>query len=134
MSRASQPSLDEVHHAIAAITEATGKAPSALAVAKQLGLANTTFRRQFPDITATLTRNRSTERRAQDAPQSAPYEKLKQHNAKLRREIAELTEHLDLAIANIQRLTLENHRLRRERDEASRVTPITEARRRRFQT
>ena len=134
MSRTSPPSLDEVHHAISAITEATGKAPSTLAVANQLGLANTTFRRQFPDIAATLTRNRSAQRGSQSAPQSAPYETLKQHNAKLRREIAELTEQLDLAIANIQRLTLENHRLRQERDEASRVTPITEARRRRSPT
>ena len=38
--------------------------------------------------------------------------------------------HLELAVANIQRLTLENHRLRRERDEATRVTPITRARQR----
>lgn len=77
-----------------------------------------------PDIAATLTRNRSIDRQHQGAPHSAPYENLKQQNAKLRRDIAELTEHLALAVAIIQRLTLENHRLRQERDEASPVSSI----------
>ena len=52
--RAALPTPDEVHDAITAITEALGKPPSTLALAKHLGLANTTFRRQFPDIAADL--------------------------------------------------------------------------------
>ena len=103
----------------------------ALQIAKHLGLANTTFRRQFPDIAADLSRIRSTEPDHEGDQHSSPYQELKQHNAKLRRDIEELTTHLELAVANIQRLTLENHRLRRERDEATRVTPITRARQRR---
>jgi len=129
--RAALPTPEEVHDAITAITEALGKPPSTLALAKHLGLANTTFRRQFPDIAADLNRIRSTEPGHEDFQDSSPYRELKQHNAKLRRDIEELTTHLELAVANIQRLTLENHRLRRERDEATRVTPITRARQRR---
>lgn len=129
--RAALPTPDEVHDAITAITESLGKPPSTLALAKHLGLANTTFRRQFPDIAADLSRTRSTELGHEDVQHSSPYQVLKQHNAKLRHDIEELTMHLELAVANIQRLTLENHRLRRERDEATRVTPISRARQRR---
>jgi hypothetical protein len=129
--RAALPTSDEVHDAITAITETVGKPPSILALAKHLGLANTTFRRQFPDIAADLSRIRSTEPGHENAQHSSPYQELKQHNGKLRRDIEELTMHLELAVANIQRLTLENHRLRRERDEATHVTPITRARQRR---
>ena len=50
--RAALPTPDEVHDAITALTEALRKPPSALALAKHLGLANTTFRRHFPDIAA----------------------------------------------------------------------------------
>ena len=128
---AALPTRDEVHHAITAITESLGKPPSTLALAKHLGLANTTFRRQFPDIAADLNRIRSAEPGPENVQHSSPYQELKQHNAKLRRDIEELTMHLELAAANIQRLTLENHRLLRERDEATRVTPITRARQRR---
>ena len=128
--RAALPTPDEVHDAITALTEALGKPPSALALAKHLGLANTTFRRQFPDIAADLRRIRSTEPGREGAQDSSPYQELKQHNAKLR-DIEELTVHLELAVANIQRLSLENHRLRRERDEATHVTPIIRARQRR---
>lgn len=129
--RAALPTPDEVHHAITALTETLGKPPSTLALAKHFGLANTTFRRQFPDVAADLSRFRSTEPDHQDAQDPSPYQDLKRHNAKLRHDIAELTMHLELAVANIQRLTLENHRLRRERDEATGVTPITRARQRR---
>lgn len=129
--RAALPTRDEVHDAITAITATLGKPPSTLALARHLGLANTTFRRQFPDIAAELNRIRSTESGNEDAHGSSPYQELKHHNTKLRRDIDELTTHLELAVANIQRLTLENHRLRRERDEATHVTPITQARQRR---
>jgi hypothetical protein len=129
--RAGLPTPDEVHDAIAAMTESLGKPPSTLALAKHFGLANTTFRRQFPDIAADLNNIRSTQAGREDVQHSSPYRELKQHNAKLRRDVQDLTLQLELAVANIQRLTLENHRLRRERDEATRVTPISRARQRR---
>ena len=126
--RSPLPTHDEVQEAITALTQATGKPPSTLALAKHLGIANTTFRRQFPDITTDLSRAPSSELAPQDDQRPSPYKQLQKKNAQLRRDIEELNTHLRLAAANIQRLTLENHRLRRERDEASRVTSITRAR------
>lgn len=131
MTRSPLPTHDEVQEAITALTQATGKPPSTLALAKHLVIPNTTFRRQFPHITAGLNNARLTELAPQDDQHSSPYKQLQKQNAQLRRELEELHTHLRIAAANIQRLTLENHRLRRERDEASRVTPITRARQQR---
>ena len=69
--RAALPTPDEVHDAITALTEALGKPASALALAKHLGLANTTFRRQFPDIAADLNRIRSTRPSHEDRQDSS---------------------------------------------------------------
>jgi AcrR family transcriptional regulator len=93
------------------LTEASdnGRRPSVLAVARQLGLSNTTFRRHFPDLADEI----SAARRAPDA-----------RNAKLRRGNHQLREHLDLAVANIQRLTLTVHKLQTELEGASKVTRI----------
>jgi hypothetical protein len=52
------------------------------------------------------------------------FEKIQRENAELRRAKLELTEHLDLAIANIQRLTLDNHYLRQQLHAATKVTHI----------
>ena len=41
---------------------------------------------------------------------ASQFEKIQRENAELRRAKLELTEHLELAIANIQRLTLDNLR------------------------
>lgn len=130
-ARSASPTNDEVRHAIATLTDTTGKPPSVLALAKYCGIANTTFRRQYPQITAELKSDCSTEPGRQDDQHSSPYQELKNRNAKLRREVENLHANLELAAANIQRLTLEVHRLRQERDEASRVTSITRARQQR---
>ncbi|HEX2289286.1 MAG TPA: hypothetical protein VHH53_03620, partial [Pseudonocardiaceae bacterium] len=42
------------------------------------------------------------------------FEKIQRENTELRRARRELAEHLELAIANIQRLTLDNHHLRQQ--------------------
>ncbi|MFJ2377141.1 hypothetical protein ACIOZL_31090 [Streptomyces sp. NPDC087769] len=52
------PSRADVSAAVDALTAETGRAPSVLALATRLGLANTTFRRNFPTICAELTRSR----------------------------------------------------------------------------
>jgi hypothetical protein len=128
-SRAALPTDAEVQEAIIALTEETGK-PSTLAVATKLGIANTTFRRQFPSITADLGRNRRSDGTLEDDQPSSPFHELKKQNTQLRREIENLKANLELAVANIQRLTLDKHRLQQERDEAARVTPISRARQR----
>ncbi|WIX83478.1 hypothetical protein QRX50_23325 [Amycolatopsis carbonis] len=50
---------------------------------------------------------------------------MQEHNAKLRRDNQTLHEHLNLAVATIMRLTLENAQLREELEAAAKVTRIT---------
>jgi hypothetical protein len=99
----------------------TGERVSVLALAKRVGLANTTFRRRFPDITESIT--------AEDfhapAPATDTTAVTADSEAKLRQRNRDLQENLELAIAAIQRLTLENRSLREHLAEAARtVTPI----------
>jgi hypothetical protein len=103
--------------------DTTGRPPTVLALARRLGLPNTTLRRRFPDICAELATTRTrTAATARDS--GTAYDKLKQDNARLRRSNQQLTEHLDLAIANIQRLTITNHHLRQALETARNVTPM----------
>jgi hypothetical protein len=49
---------------------------------------------------------------------------MEKQNAELRNASRTLNEQLDLAIASIQRLTLENHRLRQELETSTDVTGL----------
>ncbi|MEU8003672.1 hypothetical protein AB0B66_21150 [Catellatospora sp. NPDC049111] len=104
----------------------TGRAPSILALARRLGLANTTFRRHFPVLCTELTAHEPTP--VLDGEPSS-YAKLTREVDKLRRDNRELAEHLELAIANIQRLTMENHGLRQALEAARNVTRLPPQRR-----
>ncbi|MGH3949450.1 MAG: hypothetical protein ACRDSE_10030 [Pseudonocardiaceae bacterium] len=89
------------------------------------GLSNTTFRRHFPDIAREVGEGRRTP--ATDVPESpaaAEHAQLVGRNAKLRRENRLLRDHLDLAVANIARLTLRAHRLQSELEAATTVSRI----------
>lgn len=121
--RTALPSVEDVQLAVKELTEITGKSPTALAPASPFGLANTTFRRNFPDIAADLAHQRATGPASADAAISR-FDQLKADNEKLRRDNHELAEHLELAVANIQRLTLESHRLRQQLETANKITRI----------
>jgi hypothetical protein len=122
--RTGLPSHDDVQLAIKQLTETTGKPPAVLALARHLGLANTTFRRHFPDITTELTQQRSPAPAGSDPVAASRFEKIQRENTELRRARRELAEHLELAIANIQRLTLDNHHLRQQLHAATKITHI----------
>ncbi|MFJ5668477.1 hypothetical protein ACIQAR_22570 [Micromonospora chalcea] len=121
-----RPGPAQVHQALAELTaETAGPPPSVVALARRLGLSNTTFWRYYPDIA----RDVADARRAARA--SAPHhseprqrDQLQAQTAELRRAIQQLTEQLNLAIANIQRLSIENHHLRRQLEAASKVVRI----------
>jgi hypothetical protein len=98
-----------------------GRRPSGLALARRLGLAYTTFRRHFPDIPADL-RAAATESGTERG--STASDELRTRLSWLRTETRDLHGHLDLAIANIQRLTIDNYQLR-ENLEAARRIPHT---------
>lgn len=100
-----------------------GKPPSVLAVAQKLGIPNTTFRRAFPEIAAELQLTR-TSRPSQDPADINRFDQLKLDNAKLRADNNELSAHLHLAAANIQRLTLENHHLTQQLKAEAQITHL----------
>jgi regulator of replication initiation timing len=49
---------------------------------------------------------------------------LADNNAQLRRDNTTMREHLELAIANVHRLSLDNHQLRRQLEDATAVVRI----------
>lgn len=103
-----------------------GRQPSVLAVARQLGMSNTTFRRHFPDIAKEIgDARRRPEAGTESETGHSSHEKLVARNAKLRRNNRQLREHLQLAVANIQRLTLQVHRQQKALEAASQVTHIS---------
>ncbi|MET9141979.1 hypothetical protein [Streptomyces parvulus] len=114
------PSLAEVRAICDALAAKTGRTPSVLALATQLGLANTTFRRNFPQVCDEL----AGAARTPGANGSDAYSALKADNARLRRAKRDLTAQLELAIAAIQRLTIDNERLRGALHDASVVSTL----------
>ncbi|GAB3943897.1 hypothetical protein GCM10029976_067190 [Kribbella albertanoniae] len=104
--------------------EQTGGRPSVLALARHFGLSNTTFRRHFPSIASEIGTARTTPP-PEDQPRGASrYDRLVERNAKLRRANRDLSDHIKLAAAHIQRLALENARLTQRLEAASKVTRI----------
>ncbi len=118
----------DVRTALNALCEdaaASGRRPSVLALARRLGLPNTTLRRRFPAICTELATGRAV---AVHAPStiadSVTATSLRRENARLRREKENLAANLELAIANIQRLTLDAHHLRQALEHARGVTRL----------
>lgn len=108
-------------------SQAQGRRPSVLTLARQLGMSNTTLRRNFPDIAREIADLR---RQTDPASISGPsaHDKLTARNAKIRRRNHELSAQLKLAIAQIQYLALENTRLREALEGQAKVTSLAERR------
>ena len=121
--RSEPPSPHDIQRAIDELADSTGKPPSVLAVAQRLGLSNTTFRRNCPDVVAELHTQRST---TESDPNSAVarFDAIKLENDRLKRDNHDLSAHLDLAVANIQRLTLENNRLTQQLEAATKISHL----------
>jgi len=83
-----------------------------------------TLRRRFPDICAEVAVRRARPALPAGALDTTGYETLQKDVARLRRDNQDLTENLEMAIANIQRLTIENHRLRQALEEAHKVARL----------
>lgn len=109
-----------------------GKRPSVLGLTAKLGMSNTTFRRHFPVQARKVSELRhappSESGPGDDAPAS-PYDQLTARNARLRRANRILTQNLHLAAAQVQRLSLDNARLREALQSTASITPIDQARR-----
>ncbi|MBA4864060.1 hypothetical protein H1V43_22420 [Streptomyces sp. PSKA54] len=120
------PSRQDVLNAIDTITAETGRAQSVLALATRLRVANTTFRRNYPDICDELPRPPGTPRSSSAAD---AFSRLKADNDRLRRTNRDLTEQLDLAVAAIQRLSIDKDRLRTALNDAVRHPPARQPKR-----
>ncbi|OZE92940.1 hypothetical protein CH299_28965 [Rhodococcus sp. 14-2686-1-2] len=105
--------------AIEELTRIGGRAPSVLSLARQLGLANTTFRRRYPGIVTRLRENAALDNI--NAPSALhtgnEIPRLRAHNR-------ELAVNLELAISSIQRLSLDNRALRDQLEHLSTVTHL----------
>ena len=102
-----------------------GKRPSVLALATRLGMSNTTFRRNFPQQAKEISETRAgPEPAAGTATQPSRYEVLVARNARLRRANHTLTGNLRLAAAQVQRLGIDNARLREALEASSNITRI----------
>jgi len=98
--------------------------PSVLALAAKLDLSNTTFRRHFPELAKEVAAARSNPKRQDTHDKPSPYEILIARNAKLRRTNRTLTDNLRFAAAQIQRLAVDNARLREALETTTNVTRI----------
>jgi hypothetical protein len=102
-----------------------GTRPSVLALAAKFDLSNTTFRRHFPDLAKEISAVRSNpEPHAAVEKRPSPYDILVARNAKLRRANRSLAENLQFAVAQIQRLAVDNARLREALETSSNITRI----------
>jgi hypothetical protein len=100
--------------------------PTVLGLARSLGLANGTFWRHFPEIAREVADQRRTAGR-QDRTASGslpPEDKAPSELARLRRANRELADEIEVAIAHLRRLTLENHTLREELEHSRKITRL----------
>ncbi len=117
------PTPDDVQAALSAMARESNQV-SVLALAQRLGLANTTFRRNFPNVVAQLAQQAPA---AVGSPARARPEgarALAHVNAMLRTQNHDLRRQLGLACAQIQRLSLENDQLRELAHATAHVTTL----------
>ncbi|BBC98578.1 hypothetical protein [Streptomyces griseofuscus] len=91
---------------------------------KKFGMSNATFRRHFPDIAQEIAALRSARPTPGAPSEPTRYHRLVARNAKLKRRNREFTETLTLAACHIQRVTLENRKLRGELKAATGVARL----------
>ncbi|MFJ9782612.1 hypothetical protein ACIRSS_23730 [Amycolatopsis sp. NPDC101161] len=128
--RASLPAEDDVRAALDALRNetvgTTGRPPTVLALAQRVGLANSTFRRNFPAIVAEIIRSPDSSRKPDISRRDGTaVERLTEQNTRLRLTNRELTDQVALAMAAIQRLSLDNRQLRAELEAVCNVSRIS---------
>ena len=127
--RVSLPTTAEVRTALDILqqgTSSTGRRPNVVALARNLGLANTTFRRNFPAIVEELATPRLVAAATTDAGDPVAGS-LGDVNVRLRAENRQLREQQALACAQIQRLSIECQQLREQLEKATDVARIRPA-------
>jgi len=124
--RVELPSDNQARQAMSVLLDeaaTSGHRPTVVELARRLDLTNTTFWRHYPDLAHEL-RDRARTPRTPSSPAVGRDSSLEQRNAALARDNHHLREQLDLAIANIARLTLDNDHLRRAVEAQNAITRI----------
>jgi hypothetical protein len=125
------PSEAQVRQALTELAAQPGAGqPTVLALAQSLGLANGTFWRHFPEIARDVADQRRTAARldrATSAQNLSDNGNPPSELTRLRRNNRELTDQIEVAIAHLQRLTLENHALREELEHSRKITRLPRA-------
>lgn len=117
------PNAETVAEAIQELAQqssVTGRRVSVSGLARHLGLPNTTLRRHYPDLIDEVNAA---------APLNHPGhnskdDELRQSISRLHNENRDMRTHLDIAIAHIQRLTIENDQLRRHAETVNQIRRI----------
>ena len=129
-ARVPLPSETQVRQALTELGAQPGAGqPTVLALARSLGLANGTFWRHFPEIARQVAdQRRACARQDRATSTSEPSgDNPPSELARLRRANRELTDQIEVAIAHLQRLTLENHALREELERSRKITYLPRA-------
>ncbi len=105
---------------------ASGPRPTVLALARKLGLTNTTFWRHYHDMAVELRRHGAQALQAVPAPDQnlGKASELASQNAALRRERDHLASQLEAALSHLRRLTTDNAELRSELESVRAITSI----------
>ncbi|MBY6313925.1 MULTISPECIES: hypothetical protein [Nocardiaceae] len=121
--RGSIPDIDDVRVVVRDLSRGEGSARlSVLSIARHFGLSNTTFRRHFADVVDEIRTINNIEpvSRGGGSRSTGPChdcDRLRKENSVLRADV-------EAAAASVQRLALENYRLRRELEALSGVVNI----------
>ena len=120
--RVTLPSEATILAAVLELTQESAKGPTVSSVAAKVGLTNPTFWRHFPEIARDIV----SERRHKGGTKEATNDDLRtRKDAPARAETAALRSQLEIAVAHIQRLSIENAELRIALNEASKIYPLS---------
>jgi hypothetical protein len=131
--RAELPAEQQVREVLAqmrAEAAAGGPVPSVLALARRLGLSNTTFWRHYRGIATEIRQAAHADTAPADGPSKHPSRstELAAENARLRLERDRLAGQVEAALGHLRRLAIDNARLRRHLEEARGITSLGTAR------
>lgn len=126
-ARVQLPSEGQVQAALADLTESQDGPPTVVALSRALGLTNSTFWRYFPETARSVAeRGRELKRQPKPAPpDGADVSDSDEDVSRLKRRNQALSDHLEVALAQLQRLTLDNRALREALEAANNVTRLT---------
>ena len=130
MELPAEQQVREVLAQMRAEAAAGGPTPSVLALARRLGLSNTTFWRHYRDIATGIRHAAHADTAPADgqSPRPGRSAELAAENARLRLERDRLAGQFEAVLGHLRRLAIDNSRLRRDLEEARGIISLGPAR------